>query len=68
MKRLMLMILFLVLLSIACSLVTNVEQAQVSPTSEDAPILPDDKSASPEPEALPSRSQMRPLAPAALSL
>ncbi len=38
------------MLSIACSLVTNVEQAQVSPTSEDAPILPDDKSASPEPE------------------
>ena len=56
MKRLPLMISFLVLLSIACSLVSNIEQAQVSPTSEDAPILPDDISAAPEPK---SESQKR---------
>ncbi len=50
MKRLALIISFLVLLSIACSLVNNIEQAQVNPSLEDVPILPEDKPAPPEPE------------------
>ncbi len=42
MKRLALMISFLVLLSLACSLVSNIDQDQASPTLEDVPTLSED--------------------------